>query len=225
VVWWFVSRLVLSCLWGLLVCYPDPRVLWQALRHTLHPPIDVVAVGEWASALPDDPAQIEVAVQRRIRYAVPWETQGVPWAVPPPADVLASGFGDCQSRAVVLASLLAAKGIPFQLRASLDHLWVDYVGKEPNAIENAASTLWTRPAVGLPAATPAHAGGAAGQSGRQTGPIAGTVHFRLPAVDLGASLRAERAYFWDAAPDSRKVSLAAGLLLLWVVCWRRGRVS
>src|SRR5919198_677077 len=81
---------------------------------------------------------------------VPWQSTGVPWSFPSPAEALATGLGDCQARAVTFASVLAAKGIPFQLRASIDHMWVEYPGKRPNALENRSKTLWEQrdPATG-----------------------------------------------------------------------------
>lgn len=186
----------MTAVWTLFVCYPDPRVLWAAIRHTAKPPVDAAAVAEWAKTLPDDPVAIERAVLERVRYAVPWQSWGVPWVFAAPAQTMARGVGDCQARAVVLASVLAAKGIPFQLKASLDHMWVEYPKKAPNQLENAAKTLWAK------------------------GPTGG-FGFRVPEVDWGESWRIEREYFWDAAPLGRRVMLVAGLLVIWL--WpRRG---
>lgn len=197
--WW---RAGLTLLWVLFVCYPDPQVLWRSVQHTVQPPIDPEAVRSWAATLPDDPAQIEQAVLVRLKYAVPWESTGVPWSFVSPAEALAEGVGDCQARAVTLASVLAAKGIPYQLRASLDHMWVEYPGKQPNVIENEAKTLWAR-----------------------RDPVAGGggLRFRLPHVDWAESYRIEREYFWDAAPVSRKLLLLVGLLATWVVPMPRRR--
>jgi hypothetical protein len=197
-VWEVASRLALGVFWAILVCYPDPRVLAEAVRHTWHPPIDAAAVQEWARGLPDDPRRVEEAVLARIRYAVPWETDGAPWAVPDVGRALARGAGDCQARAIVLASVLAAKGVPFRLRASLDHLWVEYPGKPETALEQPAAALWTRPVEERSGARPA----------------AGPAAFSLPRGDWAASLRMEKAYFWDAAPPARRALLLLGLLLL-----------
>jgi hypothetical protein len=186
------TRLALTAVWALFVCYPDPRVLWAAIRHTARPPVDAEAVREWARTLPDDPAAIERAVLERVQYAVPWQSWGVPWVFAAPAQTLARGVGDCQARAVVLASVLAAKGIPFQLRASLDHMWVEYPRKAPNQLENAAKTLWAK----------APSGG---------------FRFRLPQIDWAESWRIEREYFWDTAPWSRRLLLLAGLAVIWLL--------
>lgn len=186
-----LTRLALSTLWALLVCYPDPRVLWSAIRNTVKPPIDAAVVADWARTLPNEPAEIERLVLERVKYAVPWHSASVPWVFATPAETLARGMGDCQARAVVLASVLAAKGIPFQLRASLDHMWVDYRGKRANELENAAKTLWAKPP-------------------------GGGFRFRLPDIDWAESYRIEKEYFWDPAPVSRRVLLFAGLLALWL---------
>ena len=61
----------------------------------------------------------------------------MPWYFPTTAEAVRAGQGDCESRAVVLASILTAKGIPNALRMSFDHIWVDYPGKQSNALENA----------------------------------------------------------------------------------------
>ena len=71
-------------------------------------------------------------------YLYDWQTVGVPWYFPTTREVVEEGRGDCESRALVLASILEQKGIPWTLTMSIDHLWVDYPGKVPNEWENAA---------------------------------------------------------------------------------------
>jgi hypothetical protein len=216
VVAWVAGRLLLLSLWALLVCYPDPGLLREAILHTWRPPIDGAAVRDWARELPDDPRQIEAAVLQRVRYAVPWETDGVPWALPLPARTLATGYGDCQARAVVLASVLAAKGIPYRLRASLDHLWVDYPGKQGNALEDDTVALWTRPVVAPPRGPSAVSVALPPPVSLGPGPLAlPRSSFHLPRIDVAESYRLEKAYFWDAAPGSRKVALLLGLVVFY----------
>ena len=149
--------------------------------------VDADAVRALAATLPDDPQQIENAVLTRIvPYGLPWDVYGVPWYYPTPAEVLAAGKGDCQGRAVVLASLFKAKGIPFTFSASFDHIWVDYPGKHPNAIEN--------PAVALAQKAPDD-----------------TFWFQWPKDwDLKQSWEIERAYFLDPAPPWRLALLVLG---------------
>ena len=193
VLWW---RVALAATWLFVVCYPDPRVLWRSIQHTVQPPVDAEAVRSWAATLPDNPAQIEQAVLDRLKYAVPWQFAGVPWSFVSPAEALAAGYGDCQARAVTFASVLAAKGIPYQLRASLDHMWVEYPGKRPNALENAGKMLWAR------------------QDRPAVDGARGIFQFRVPQIDWRESYRIEKDYFWDTAPASRKLLLLAGWLLI-----------
>lgn len=131
--------------WTLVALYPDPSVLVRSARHVLSPPIEPGAVAQLARNLPDDPRAIEQIVLRDVvPYASDWESAGVPWAFPTTAEALRQGRGDCESRALVLASLLDAKGIPYGLRMSFDHIWVDYPGKVPTENENDALLLVSR---------------------------------------------------------------------------------
>ena len=124
--------LVLS--WVLVVLYPDPGVLVRSVRNTLRPRVEPQAVAALARSLPDDPRAIEAYVlDRQVPYAYDWQSAGVPWYFPTTREALRAGRGDCESRALVLASILTAKGIPNELRMSLDHIWVDYPGKQANA--------------------------------------------------------------------------------------------
>ena len=187
----------LLLLWTVLALYPNPLLLGRAVAQSWTPVIDADAVRDIAATLPDDPRLIEEAVLTRVvPYGVPWEVYGVPWYFPTPAEVLAAGRGDCQGRAVVLASLLKAKGIPFTLSASFDHIWVDYPGKNPTPIEN--------PRVAIAQKAP----------DAQYG-------FRLPADwDLKRSWDIEWEYFVAPAPGWRLLLLALG----WVLILQRGRV-
>jgi hypothetical protein len=187
----------LLLLWTVLALYPNPLLLGRAAAQSWTPVIDADAVRDLAATLPDDPRLIEEAVLTRIvPYGVPWEVYGVPWYFPTPAEVLAAGRGDCQGRAVVLASLLQAKGIPFTLAASFDHIWVDYPGKNPTPIENARVAI------------------------AQKAPDA-QYGFRLPIDwDLRRSWEIEWEYFVAPAPGWRLLLLALG----WVLILQRRRV-
>ena len=77
-------------------------------------------------------------------YAYDWQVNGVPWYFPTTAEVLKCKRGDCESRAVLLASILKAKGIPYQILMSFDHIWVNYPGKQANALENDSVVLLQR---------------------------------------------------------------------------------
>jgi hypothetical protein len=185
----------LALSWVLVMLYPDPGVLGSSVRNTLRPQIDPAAVRSLAARLPNDPKAIEAYVlDRAVPYAYDWQSAGVPWYFPTAGEALRAGRGDCESRALVLASLLTAKGIPNELRMSFDHIWVDYPGKQANAMENAGVQF----------------------AGRQDG------HFFLhwPAdFHLRQEVADQVAIFWTPAPWGRVLLLALGLTLipLWNV--------
>jgi hypothetical protein len=187
------ALIFLFCTWALVALYPDPSVLVASVRHTLQPPIQPQAVAAIAARLPNDPKAIEAYVlDKQVPYAFDWQTAGVPWYFPTTAEAVRAGTGDCESRAVVLASILTAKGIPNHLYMSLDHIWVDYPGKTANAIEN--------PAVQI--------------AGRQNGQW----FFHLPKLfNLQAEWDTQVGQYVTPAPLIRVVLLLAGLSL--VVLW------
>ena len=128
----------LALAWILVMLYPDPGVLLRSIRNTVRPQIQPQAVAAIARRLPNDPKAIEAYVlDKQVPYAYDWQSAGVPWYFPTTAEAVRAGQGDCESRAVVLASILTAKGIPNSLRMSFNHIWVDYPGKQSNALENA----------------------------------------------------------------------------------------
>lgn len=192
-----ISRRVLvffALSWALVTLYPDPTVLVTSVRNLLAPRTGAVAARALAATLPDDPREIERRVlDDVIPYASDWEAAGVPWRFPTAAEAMRAGRGDCESRAVVLASVLSAKGIPNELRMSFDHIWVDYPGKVPTASESGARVISGR--------------GSHGWSG-----------LRWPAdVDLRRELRSQLAIYWDPMPIGRKALLFAGLA--WIALW------
>ncbi len=171
--------------------YPEPHVLVSSVRNLVRPAVDAQAVAALAARLPDDPRAVERHVLGvAVPYGSDWEVAGVPWRFPTTAEVLREGRGDCESRAVLLAALLTAKGIPHQLRMSFDHIWVDYPGKVPTAAENDARALVRR--------------GADGWYG-----------LRWPRdLDLGAELRSQASIYWGPMPLGRKAALFVGLGLV-----------
>jgi len=191
-------RLVLVFLalsWAFVMLYPDPDMLVRSVVNILNVHPDPAAVAAIAERLPRDPKTIEAYVlDRQVPYAYDWQVNGVPWYFPTTAEAVRAGRGDCESRAVVLASLLTAKGIPNELRMSFDHIWVQYPGKQANALENAGVQF----------------------AGTQNG------HFFIhwPAnFNLGEEVAGQVAIFWTPAPASRLVLLGLGLTLipLWNV--------
>jgi len=184
----------LALAWTVVVLYPDPTVLVSSVRNLLAPRVGSATGAALAARLPDDPRVIErLVLDEVVPYAPDWEAAGVPWSFPTAAQALAARRGDCESRAVVLAGILEAKGIPYTLRMSFDHIWVDYPGKVPTASENEARTL----------------------TGKDQDGWSG---LRWPEdLDLGRELRSQRAIYWDPMPGGRKALLFIGLA--WVVSW------
>ena len=175
--------------WALVVLYPDPTVLATSLHNLLRPEADAASAAGLAAQLPDDPRLVEEEVLRRLTYATDWEAQGVPWSFPSAAEALRERQGDCETRALVLASVLAAKGIPHELRISIDHIWVDYPGKQPTGNENDALVLAER-----------------GEDG---------FRLRLPEdFSLRRELESQVRMYWDPMPWARRILLAVGLLLI-----------
>jgi hypothetical protein len=185
---WLIALLVVG--WALLVLYPDPLVLWRSVENLRHPNIDPVAVRAVAASLPDNPDAIRAAVLTRIvPYAYDWQVNGVPWYFPTTAEALRAGRGDCESQAIVLASILKAKGIPYQLRMSFDHIWVQYPGKKPTALENAGVAF------------------AEQQNGR--------FRFHWPAnLNLWTQARAQVQDYWTPMPLGRKMAFFGGVIVL-----------
>jgi TM2 domain-containing membrane protein YozV len=125
-------------LWILLILYPNPWRLVTGVRRILDPHTDPIAVGSLAQEMPSDPTLVEKEVLKLIPYSYDWETYGMPWYCPSIREALRAGKGDCKARALVLASILEAKGIPNRIVWSPLHVWVDYAGKEEAGLEKDA---------------------------------------------------------------------------------------
>jgi hypothetical protein len=185
---WLIAFLIVN--WTFLMLYPDPLVLWRSIDNIRHPSVDPAAVRAIAARLPNDPNAIRDAVLTRIMpYAYDWQVNGVPWYFPTTAQALRWGRGDCESQAVVLASILKAKGIPFRLEMSFDHIWVQYAGKQPNPLENAGVAL------------------AVQQHGRFV--------FHWPAnFNLSKEARAQAQIYWTPMPLGRKMAFFGGIIVV-----------
>lgn len=181
--------------WILIVLYPNPALLARSIPRALHPPLDPVAVRAWANELPDEPDQIERRVlEQYVPYSIPWQTYGVPWYFPTTEEVVQRGTGDCQARMLVLASILAAKGIPYELRYSLDHAWVEYPRKEPGTLES------------RPLAVMVNEGG--------------KMKLRMPhLVQWKETYRIRKELWWDYMPLERKLVLFGGLGMIYLRRW------
>jgi hypothetical protein len=125
----------LTVVWVLVALYPDPGLVLRSVHNISTARADAAAARPLAARLPSDPQRIEAYVLST-PYSYDWQTFGVPWYFPTAAEALRLGRGDCESRAVRLASLLTAKGIPNELRVGINHIWVEYPGKQANLMEN-----------------------------------------------------------------------------------------
>ncbi|MCL5734336.1 MAG: transglutaminase domain-containing protein [Actinobacteria bacterium] len=191
-----VPRLALLWLilgWLFVVLYPDPSLLMRSISNIRHPDINAAAVQGIAAGLPDDPRLIEEAVLGRvIPYSYDWQVNSVPWYFPTTSEAVASQRGDCESRALVLASILKAKGIPYQLLMSFDHIWVDYPGKVENALENPGEVLAER--------------------------VNGHLVWHWPSdFHIGAEIQAQIDMYWAPMPTERRLLLFGGVLFILLV--------
>jgi len=114
----------------------------------------------------------------------------MPWYCPTVEQVLEKGEGDCKARALLLASVLEAKNITYQIRLSPIHIWGDYEGKNETSIENTQVEYY------------------------QYDPQTGERRFQIPHIALSEVVDSFWQAFWDPMPDGRKVLLISGLLAL-----------
>jgi len=177
-------------LWLLFVLYPNPLNLIISIQRVLNFNADTGAVESMLNDLPSDPADIEKAVLARIPYRHDWEVYSMPWYCPTIEQVLERGDGDCKARALVLASVLEAKNISYQVHSSPMHVWVEYEGKQETSIENAQVEFY------------------------QYDPETGERQFQIPHIGLSKVMDSFWRAFWDPMPDSRKALLISGLLAL-----------
>jgi hypothetical protein len=190
-------------LWIFFVLYPNPVDLIISIHRVLNFDADPGAVELVVNDFPSDPVDIEQAVLARIPYRHDWELYGMPWYCPTVEQVLEKGKGDCKARALVLASVLEAKNITYQIRSSPMHIWVDYESKQETSIENAQVEFY------------------------QYDPETGERQFQMPHVELSELMDSFWQSFWDPMPDYRKALLISGLLALIAarVILRRKRVA
>lgn len=133
--------IVLVAAWIGAVVYPDPRPFFNSVARLRNPPVDGVAAAEIAATLPDDYKVIEDYVAGYVAWEPAWTVYGLPWYFPTVSEVIADRVGDCQAEAILTASILQAKGLPYTLRYSFDHVWVDYPGKGVTALEDPATAF------------------------------------------------------------------------------------
>lgn len=179
-------------LWIVFVLYPNPLNLIISIQRVINFDTDPAAVEFMLSDFPSDPADIEKAVLAKIPYRHDWELYGMPWYCPTVEQVLEKGKGDCKARALVLASVLEAKNIAYQVRSSPMHIWADYEGKNETSSENAQVEYY------------------------QYDPETDERRFQIPQIKLREAMDYFGDAFWDPMPDSRKALLISGLSA-WIV--------
>jgi hypothetical protein len=179
-------------LWILFVLYPNPLNLIISIQRVLNFDADPGAVELMLNDLPSDPVDIEKAVLARIPYRYDWEVYSMPWYCPTVEQVLERGEGDCKGRALVLASVLEAENITYQISLSPIHIWVDYEGKNETSIENAQVGFY------------------------QYDPQTGKRRFQIPHIALSEVMDSFWQSFWNPMPDGRKALLISGLSALVV---------
>ena len=121
---WAARRLLIAIavvIWVGAVVYPDPRPLVTSVARLKQPPVDAQAVSGVAAGLPDDYAAIEKFSDGYVTFKPAWTVYGLPWYFPTVDEVLRDHAGDCQAEAVLTASILEAKGMPYTLRYSFNH--------------------------------------------------------------------------------------------------------
>jgi hypothetical protein len=177
-------------LWIVFVLYPNPLNLIVSIQRVVNFDADPGAVEFLLSDLPSDPVDIEKAVLARIPYRHDWELYGMPWYCPTVKQVLEKGQGDCKARALVLASVLQARNITYQVRSSPMHIWADYEGKNETSMENARVEYY------------------------QYDPQTGERRFQIPQIRLSEAMDYFGDAFWDPMPDGRKALLISGLVVL-----------
>ena len=178
----------LGIAWAIGVLYRDPRRLVDSLLRLVHPPVDSEAAAQVAAALPADYEAIERFVSGHVPHRPAWAVYGLPWYFPTVPEVLSDRAGDCQARAVLMASILEAKGMPYTFRYSFSHVWVDYPGKKVTAVEDPATSFVSDRGAGWAAALPRK-------------------------VPLRHIVKARVAYHWTPMPLRQKVLLVAGVVL------------
>jgi len=177
-------------LWIIFVLYPNPLNFIISVQRLRNFDADPSAVEFMLNDFPSDPVAIEKAVLARIPYRHDWEVYNMPWYCPTVDEVLERGTGDCKSRALVLASVLEAKNIPYQINLSPTHVWVNYESKQETSIENDEVEFY------------------------EYNPETGERSFQIPRIAISKVMNAFWGSFWDPMPDSRRALLISGLLAL-----------
>lgn len=179
--------LAAAVVWTFLACYPNPAVFVRNLARYGDLPINPQLEEQMGWELPAEPVTIELFVDSLLVPTSDWRLYRVPWYVPRPVEAAAALHGDCEAKALVLASLLEGKGLPYELRASFNHIWVDYPGRPERPGEQAELAYLE------------------GEPGK--------LRLHWPSrVEMRRFLRAQWEQLWVEMPLARKGILALGLV-------------
>lgn len=181
---------LLLVLWILVVLYPNPVKLVISIHRTYTFEAAPNAVQFMLSDLPSDPVSVERAVLTAIPYRYDWEVYGMPWYFPTIDEVLERREGDCKARALVMASVFEALGIPYRISSSPTHIWVEYDGKVESSVENPQVQFYQRD------------------------PETGQRELQIPDISVSEVVDSGWRAFWDPMPDGRKALLLSGLVAL-----------
>ena len=180
-------------LWILFVLYPNPSKLVISVHRVFNPDINPGVVEAMLGDFPSEPVAIEKAVLEKMPYRYDWEIHSMPWYFPTVEEAMEKEEGDCKARAIVLASILEAKNIPYRINSSPIHVWVDYEGKIETSLENPRVNFY------------------------QHDPETGERWFQFPEIDLREAINSFWSAFWHPMPDGRKALLLSGLIILVVL--------
>ncbi len=184
-------------LWTFFVCYPNPLDLGRSFYRIFNPPVDGIAAVSAFEDLPAYPVEIERFVLDSVAYSHDWEVYGRPWYFPSVEEALVAGRGDCKSRLIILASIFEYLDISYRVVFSPSHIWVDYEGKMPTAIENHEVAMV--------------------EEGR---------FLQIPKMNLERSKASFRVAFLDPIPLDKKLLFYQGILFsLFIIYRERGAVQ
>jgi hypothetical protein len=181
--------LVLVAAWIGAIVYPDPRPFFSSISRLRTPPVDAQAAAEMAAGLPDDYTAVEDYVANYVAWEPAWTVYGLPWYFPTVGEVIADRAGDCQAEAILTASIYKAKGMPYTLRYSFDHVWVDYPGKGVTALEDPSTSFVSNEGEGWLAGLP-------------------------DKIPIWSILGQRTAYHWTPMPLLQKFLILAGVLVI-----------
>lgn len=181
--------IIMLVVWIGAVVYPDPRLLVGSIGRLLDPPVDAQAVAGLAAELPRDYKAIEDFSLEYVQYKPAWTVYGLPWYFPTVAEAVEERAGDCQARAIIAASIFEAKGMPYTLRYSFDHVWVDYPGKQFSELEDPATSFVADSGKGWLASLP-------------------------DKIPLWSIIKVRVAYHWTPMPWMQKMMVLIGSMVI-----------